>query len=434
MRTINDIIPPSRRKKDETSDMRENNTENSYANNYTGNDRLSNANKNSRRRFPYTTFFATIIIIIMSVWAISYFSVAKIEVMPYTAQVSVNSSFSANNTGGSLPFKIITAQKIASQSVKSGGTKTVNSFASGDITIYNMQATAQKISANTRFATSSGSASSGLVFRIRSVITIPGGSIKNPGSISTKVYADQAGSLYNVDPSSFKLPGFAGTSKEKMVYARSSKAMTGGASGTVPVVDPTLETQTRSTLKDSLTADLAATIKKQIPSGYLFLSGSTKIVFDTKFDTPSDTSEATVSTTSGSGMFDIKEQGTITAVVFPHSALAKIIASSVKELKYKGENVSILSPDNLSLTTTTVPDTDTDTFSFTLSGNTSLFYTIDKNRIAAAISGKTRQEAEVAVSNYPEIKRAIIILRPIWRQTLPQDPSQISVIVTDTIK
>jgi hypothetical protein len=69
-------------------------------------------------------------------------------------------------------------------------------------------------------------------------------------------------------------------------------------------------------------------------------------------------------------------------------------------------------------------------FSFTLSGTAVLEYTVDPVRIAAAIAGKTRAEAEVALTNYPEVKRAVLILRPFWRKVFPEDPTAIAVSVT----
>jgi hypothetical protein len=131
-------------------------------------------------------------------------------------------------------------------------------------------------------------------------------------------------------------------------------------------------------------------------------------------------------------MVDIKEQGTVTAIVFPNTALASAIASSTSALDYHGEPLTLATTSNLSLQSVGMPSPSTQTFSFTLSGTASLVYTVDSARIAAAIAGETRSAAEVALTNYPEIKRAVITLRPFWRQTFPQDPASISVVVGTT--
>lgn len=400
MRKLDDIIPPSRRRETEPLSSREPL-------------RLTERPP----KFPYTTLIAIVAVIAASVAALFYFSSAKVEVTPNTVSAAVQSTFTANQSTGVLPYEIITAQKIASQSVKGSGTKAVNSIASGTITIYNTQSKSQTLIVNTRFATTAG-----LIFRIRSAVTIPSGSSAKPGSITAKVYADKAGDSYNVGPTSFTVPGFAGTPQASQVYARSTSAMIGGASGTIPVVDAAADSQARNALIKALAPDLATSLEAQIPSGYVLLPGSATTTYQELSPTPSSTT----------GQVDVREQGTITAVVFPNGALAKAIAISVGGLGYQGEPVMLSSTNGLTLTTPSgLPVPNAASFIFTLSGTASLIYSVDPTRIAAAVSGKTRSAAEVALTNYPEVKRAVIILRPFWRQTFPQDPASISVVVAN---
>lgn len=393
MRKINDIVPPSLRK-----DSRPLSNESS--------------SRESQNTFPYKTLITVVLIVAASFAALSYFSTAKVEVTANTVSAAVQGPFTASKTTGDLPYEIITAQKIASQSVKGTGTKTVNSFASGTITIYNAQSKSQKLITNTRFATTDG-----LIFRIRQAVTVPGGTATKPGSVQAKVYADKAGDSYNIAATSFTIPGFAGTPLAEKIYARSSAAMTGGASGTVPVVDAASEAQAQMALIKALEPELKTALENQIPSGYILIPGSATTTFQ----------ELTPEVGATAGQVDIKEQGTISAVVFPNTALAKTIAASVTALGYQGEPVSLLEGTKLELIMAQFPSLEADSFSFTLAGTAQLGYVIDPTRIAAAVAGKTRAAAEVALGNYPEIKRAFIVLRPFWRQEFPQDPASITV-------
>jgi hypothetical protein len=196
--------------------------------------------------------------------------------------------------------------------------------------------------------------------------------------------------------------------------------MTGGASGTVPVVDAAAENKATSALTAALGSDLAASIQTQIPDGYVLLPGASVTTYEELTPVPSSTT----------GMVDIKEQGTITAVVFPNAALAQAIASSVAGLGYQGEPVTLISVNNLLLASAGgIPDPEDSSFSFTIAGTASLAYSIDSARLAAAVAGQTRSAAKVALTNYPEVKRAVIILRPFWRQTFPEDPASIKIVV-----
>ena len=404
MRTLNDIVPPSRR---------------------VGADLPGTPSIPSREplrlverppRFPYRTLVAALVIIILSVAVLAYFSSSTVTITPRTISATVQSSFVASQNGTNVPFQIITAQKVATQSVAGSGSKTVNTSASGNITIYNTQTKAQKLITNTRFATTAG-----LIFRIHTAVTIPGGTPAKPGSIVAKVYADQAGISYNVGPTAFTIPGFAGTPQASQVYARSTSAIAGGASGTVPVVDAAVEAQTRSALTSALKPDLDASIEAEVPPGYVLLPGAATTTYEALAASPSATT----------GMVDIKEQATVTAAVFPNAALAKAIALSVAEPNYQGEPLTLASPSDLKLSATSIPDEGASSFSFTLAGTAPLVYTVDPSRIAAVVSGKDKSAAYVALSSYPEVERAIITLRPIWRSTFPQDPSSISIVVVE---
>ncbi len=399
MYKIDDIIPPSRRR------------ENEPITNDSDSRRPLRIPKHTPG-FPVKTLGAVLAVILISVGALYYFSSAKVEIIPSTVSAAVQSSFTATESSGDLPYEIISSQKIASQSVQSTGTKEVNSYATGTITIYNTQSKIQRLISNTRFATTDG-----LIFRIHAAVTVPAGSSTKPGSTTAKVYADKTGSAYNVGPTSFTIPGFAGTPQENEVSARSIGAMAGGASGAVPVVDTTLEAQTTSALTSALTPELTTSLQALVPSGYVLLPGATATTFQ----------ELAPATSSTTGMVNVQEQGTITAVVFPNAALAKAIATSIAGLGYQGEPLTLAPTSNLSLSATNLPDVNAASFTFTLAGTASLIYSIDPTRIAAAVAGKTRSAAEVALTNYPEVKQAILTLRPFWRQTFPEDPASISV-------
>lgn len=403
MRTVTDITPPSRRR--EAADIFVEPTPI---------ERRPLHLREKPPRFPWITIISIMLVIGISVGALFYFSAAKVTVTPNTITTAIQSSFTASKEGEGLTFQLVTAQKIASQNVKGGSVKMASSTASGTITVYNTQTKAQRLVQNTRFATTAG-----LIFRTRSLVTVPAGTVAKPGSIKVKVYADQPGSSYNVGPTSFTIPGFAGTPQSAQVYGRSDTPMTGGATGNVPSTDPATEAQARIELNKALTTELKESLAKMVPDGYFLIEGTATTTYQDLESTPSQTT----------GMVEVREQGTIIAIAFPMSALAKALASSVAGLNYQGEPLTIMPGSSLTLTSTSPLDPEITSYTFTLSGSASLLYTVDSTRIAAAVAGKTREAAKVALTNYPEVKRADLILRPFWRSVFPQDPASISVII-----
>ncbi len=398
MRTLDDIIPPSRRASPPPPTSAPEPTP-----------------SRPRRRFPWFTAFVVLLIIAGSIGALFYFTSSMVEVTPTTARAAATGSFTAAKSAGDLPFEVITAEKIASQTVTGSGTKAVSSEAKGSLTVYNSQTVAQKLIANTRFQ-----AASGQIFRIRSPITIPAAKNGTPGSATVTAYADKPGSEYNIGPSSFTLPGLSGSPTYTQVTAKSVTPMTGGASGNEPTVARDLELTTRAALQAALIPDLTAQIQTQVPEGYVMLPGSATTTFQ---GLPS-------AAAASAGLVDLKEQGTIRAVIFPTGALAQAIAKQSLGEAYHGEPVVLGTTAGLMLSAKDgLPTVNEVSFPFTLTGEAEVVYTVDANRIAAAIAGKSREEAEVALRNYQEIHQAVLILRPFWRGSFPEDPASIEIVV-----
>lgn len=399
MRTIDDIIPPSRRPQAEGSGA-------------------TPRGEARRSRFPLFTFVAVAVIILGTVGVLYYFSTARVIITPNTVSVAVQSPFTAVKGSSDLPFEIVTIDKVASQSVEASGSEHIETAASGLITVYNTQSKAQKLVAKTRFATTAG-----LVFRIKNPITVPTGSEDEPGSIEVRVYADDVGDSYNIGPTSFTLPGLAGTSLASKIYARSTAPMAGGVAGEVPVVSEDDEAEALDAIKNTLVAELTANIESQVPTGYTLLPGAATTTF-----------EVLTPAASTADMAEVRVRGTLSAVVFPSTALAMAVAQAAEQgIGYQGEPVSLLPSSTLKLSAAHLPNESDESFSFVLTGTASFVYDIDSVRVAASVAGKGRTSAETALTNYPEIKRAVLILRPFWRTTFPGEPASIVISVEKPI-
>lgn len=413
MRNFDDIIPPSRRPEPEAS----------VPNPVPPSARPSNGGRPRRgrpmRHFPYITLVVVVLIIAACVGALFYFTTAKVEVTPNTLTASLQgnvfTAVAASTSTNAIPFQVITAKKIAMQSVQSSGTKQVSSAASGQITIYNKRRVAQRLINRTRFASPSG-----LIFRIHQAVTVPAASGGTPGSLTVNVTADQAGSQYNIGPSTFSVPGLAGTALANLVYAKSSSAMTGGASGNEPVIAPALAAKTQASLQSALAQTLQKSLAAQVPSGYILLPGAATTTY----------TQLPPTTATSSSSVNERVQGSISAVVFPNTMLADAIASSQSSSSYSGSPLTIASSTNLTLAPVSgFPASGTNNFTFTISGTAALVYNVDTSQIAAAVAGKSRSAAEVALTNFPSVNQAVLVLRPFWRQNFPQDPTAISVSV-----
>jgi hypothetical protein len=165
-------------------------------------------------------------------------------------------------------------------------------------------------------------------------------------------------------------------------------------------------------------------LQTKIPEGYVLLAGASDLSFNPLSTTVGDTA----------GMALVKEQGRIRAVLFKNSELARSVASSALPAEYKGGSLIIGATDGLIYKSSSVPTLESASAEFTLSGTVELISVIEPMRIASAVAGKGRGEVETILRQYPEVKRAVLILRPFWRKAFPQDPAGIKVMVAPPSK
>ena len=364
-----------------------------------------------KRKFPVGTAVIALIVIAGCGAVLYSFSGAKVVIVPITNHATVATDLEAMVSGGDISFQILNVDKTATVEVASEGTVTSNDPARGTITIRNEQPSSQALIKNTRFATPEG-----LVFRIHDSVSIP-----SAGSLQVLVYADEPGDKYNIGPTTFTIPGLKGNKAFDLVTAKSANAMTGGFSGTrASVAQNTKDTQ-YSAMQAQLTTELQKELVAKVPEGYVLIPGASFPTFTPQPDTPGATGKVT-----------LVEKGTISAVVFPSEALARTIA--FKSIgTYDGSPVTFASVENLLIKpveTTLAPDATN--FKFNITGTATLVWSVDPQKIAGAVAGKSRDSSEIALKSFLEVDRATLVLRPFWASTFPADPKKIDVSIVKT--
>lgn len=370
------------------------------------------------RSFPVKTAIIALVVVLASVGLLFAFSGSEVKVTATENTASVTGDFIATASGGDLPFEILTVERVASVSVPSEGTENVTQSAQGTIVIENKQDKPQQLIKNTRFENPDG-----LIFRIRDSVTVPAARNGAPGTLETTVYADAAGENYNIGPSTFTLPGLAGSATFSQVTARSAEAMKGGFAGPRPSVGQATRDSKSSELRTKLTADMDAALAEAVPEGYVLLSGASRVSYEPQPDT------------AGAGNnVELSEKAIATAVVFPKEALARAIALQTNG-SYSGQTVTFSNSEGLTLTPVgDLPQPGATEFAFTLNGSATILWTVDTAKIAAAVAGKPRESAKTLLAGFPEVDSAELITRPFWNTSFPDDPEKIDVSVTNPPK
>jgi len=316
-----------------------------------------------------------------------------------------------------LTYKTETREFDESASVEATGSEKVEERASGKLTVVNNHSDKSlRLIANTRFETPSG-----LVYRIRESATIPGKSGTTPGTITLTVYADDVGDSYNIGPvERFTLPGLKTSAPEMFdsVYARSSAPMTGGFSGTRPVVSSVdrdaAQAQLRTRLEEQIQASLAGASTEED----IFLTDLADIRY-----------ESLSSVFEDDGTVSVRERAYVTVPVVATDAFAQHLARATSADADDGE-VRIANPSTYTMTLVSEDvEIGSDAVDFTLSGKAQFIWSIDVNALAQDIAGKNKNAFQVILEGYPGVEEAQASVRPFWRGTFSSDPSNIDVVV-----
>jgi hypothetical protein len=186
--------------------------------------RLGSSMPNSPIRI-YQIITAVFLIITIALLALVFFMVSKRATITVIAKED-NKNVQVNLTVGSkadenngLPGVVTSTVFYFSKKYSPEGTKTVEGTAVGEVTIYNKSGAPITLIPKTRFITSDG-----ILFRLKNRTTIADGS-----STIAEVYADKPGKASDIGASDFTLPALP-ADKQKVIYAASTKPMSGGSS------------------------------------------------------------------------------------------------------------------------------------------------------------------------------------------------------------
>ena len=227
-------------------------------------------------------FIFSIVALVVGVVLYTYvFDSATITVVPKYKDVNdINRTliFSKGTTeASSIPFIVQSTSLSKSKTLTLSETRKVEAKATGKAIIYNnYDSSPQKLIKNTRFESSKGK-----IYRINQSVEVPGKKGGTPGSVEVTLYADSNGADYNIpDNSSFTIPGFKGTPRESLFYAKSKGAISGGASGSMSLAS----LSDLNAAKDSLAVELRKSIQDEVlkikKDGYTPLYSAVEILYE----------------------------------------------------------------------------------------------------------------------------------------------------------
>jgi hypothetical protein len=273
-----------------------------------------------------------IVLVACALLAVLYLSTVQAVIHVESTQAPVTTEFVANvfatpTRPTDVKGQVLSGTLGKTQSFTPTGTssKTVEDISTGTVKIYNNLSFAQALVATTRLLSQEG-----VLFRLKSAVTIPAG-----GSVEAQVYADQLGASGDIKPTRFTIPGLS-EARQASVYAESSEAFTGGVS-TIAIVSQEEMDAAALTLQEALLNDAKEMLVAEADETFSGASHDVEIVEKTFSIEPGTEAKA----------FDVTLTIKVTAVFYDKQALEKIATAKLYEGLGQGQEFVQVDPSTI---------------------------------------------------------------------------------------
>lgn len=343
-------------------------------------------------------------------------SVAKVEITPYQEIVKIDSRLVASakvSEGGGLTFETVELDADDTKTVVATGFSSDGEKASGKITVYNKHGSGSlRLIANTRFETPEGK-----IYRIKNPVTVPG-----MGSVDVTVYADDAGSSYNIGLTDFTVPGLKDTPMYSDIYARSKTEITGGSNGNTRIIKSDDIEKARTEAKSSVSKLLAAAVIGKKPEGYIFYDKAMQVDYVESSNNPKPGDDP------NKAIFKVK--GVATGFLFSESALSGELVEDNKRSSRRpiggSGDVYIANLEDLDFKLLSYDEEDSD-MRFSITGDALVVWNVDENTIKDDLVKAKKEDYNDIFQKHTNIENVNIIISPSWWKRIPKDKSRIEI-------
>lgn len=331
----------------------------------------------------------------------------KTEDLVFTVPAEVNKE---------IPGKIVSEEQSLSQEFSSTGKAVKEEKAEGIIRIFNDYSTSsQSLVATTRFVSSEGK-----LFRLVERVMALGQTMEKgklvPGTVDALVRADVAGQEYNIGPSTFSVPGFAGTPKYTSFYAKSFSAMKGGFRGEALIISAEDLERASQTTKAKIEEKIDNALKDRTLPGLLLVKEN--ILLNILEQGPTAKVGEAVKT------FDYQIRAKKETVLLAEDDLTALVRTN---LLSKLEDRQRFLPESLQTDSSIKTLDPTAGARLSLKISAKIYTNLEAGPLKEQLSGKSIQEVQLSLQNLSQVSRAKIKIFPSFFKNLPEDLDKIKI-------
>lgn len=341
-------------------------------------------------------------------------SKTEVNIYPKEAHANIETTLLASSTEdeeSDLTYKPIEIKSTKEALAKAGDEQKVETKASGKIIVFNKHSKeAYPLIKNTRFQSESG-----LIYRVDHSIEIPGykeeGGKIIPGELEVEVFADSVGEEYNINETTFTIPGFKGLKQYDNFYATSKTKMSGGFSGIKKAVSEEDKDSAIKEIQNSLREELVAKLDSEAKDGVIIHYDDTSFTYEVVGENP-----------DGDNV-KLNIEAKLEAYVFDLNKVAKALALKNLGNVDEKEEMTIENYQEMKFDTFKTEDS----IELKITGNAHFVWTFDVERLKEELLNKERKDMKQILENFPSIVRAEATIKPVWKNSFPSTKDKINV-------
>jgi len=378
--------------------------------------------KKKRGAFGFLVIIAVLLLVPGFVYSV-LFSDVDVDIWPKTERITLSETVtvdlnisSVDLAANTISGRLVTSEKVGSAEFASTGQIQTEGKARGKITVYNAYSSSPRNFIPSRFVSADGK----LFWSIGS-ITVPGASQEGgktiPGEVEITVEAAEPGPEYNIEPTTFALPGLAGTALYTSTYAKSFNTMSGGHRGEVSSVSQDDFNQAG----ESLISDLNSQSKNE-------LFGSIRddmVLLDQAIVTETLEEKSSHEVGAGTDKFKIEARVKSEAVAFSQAEIENFILGKVTS---DLDSDRIIQEGSLDIEYNVFSvDLGSGQMIIDIEASANIYDDIDVVSVERSLLGKSISESKIFLNSLPKVIKAELNYRPFIRFSMPKNEKDIEI-------
>ena len=380
----------------------------------------------SRPPFKKSLLIAPLVLIIAGIIVGLNLSRAEIEIWPETEVLTFKTKLTVDQKAKNVDFlnkvipgQIFQAEKTVLEEFPSTGKKLIEKKAEGVIRVYNNSTQSQTLIPS-RFQPPLDKFLEPLNekekeypwFWSQEQIVIPPKGYKD-----VKVVAAAPGEKYNIKPTKFVLPAFAGSLQYTLVYGESFIEFKGGFKKEAAEVTQEDLDKAKKILEEKALGESKTALKNKIPAEFDFLEESSK----------TETTETFSLARPGAALekFSYQVKASSVALVFKTSEIENFVTEFVLSQIPQQKRID---RESLKINyTTQTSDLEAGKITLSLTIEAKIYSGIDETSLKKALGGKSLTETQIFLENQPQITKVLVKFWPFWVKKVPEDIEKIEI-------